>query len=120
MKRNEELLEETIKAIIHSNHKPEDIIFIGSEVSGHSCTWEEFKALCENHPESKVIDEFPWDLIIVFSDGIKMDRANLDRGDADYWRYQMPFVKPDELKPITKLISDPHRNLEQLHYTEKN
>ena len=33
------LLEETQEAIIDSGHTVKDIIFIGSKVSGHSCTW---------------------------------------------------------------------------------
>lgn len=36
------LLEETTLEIKLSGHKPEDIVFIGSEVSDHSCSWEEF------------------------------------------------------------------------------
>lgn len=36
-------LEETEWDIKSVNKKPEDIIFIGSLESGHSCTWNEFK-----------------------------------------------------------------------------
>jgi len=36
------LLEETKEAIKGSGHKVKDILFIGSEETGHNCTWKEF------------------------------------------------------------------------------
>ena len=41
------LLAETINAIHGSGHYIKDIVFIGSEQSGHRCTWKRFKELAD-------------------------------------------------------------------------
>jgi len=96
------LLEETIDDIKRSGHKIKDIIFIGSEDSGHSCTWKEYKKLANiEYNEGYGGAEIATDLIIVFSDGFKMERGEYD--GSEWWRYSTPFKMPKKTFPITKL-----------------
>lgn len=62
-------LEITKAAIADSWHTPNDIIFIGSLVSGHSCTWNEFCDLADFDYDSVAID-----LRIVFKDNTYLYR----------------------------------------------
>ena len=41
------LLRETREVLADWKRDPEDIIFIGSETSGHHCTWTEFEVLAD-------------------------------------------------------------------------
>lgn len=41
------LLKETLEDIKHSGHEIADIVFIGSQNSGYSCTWLEFEKLAD-------------------------------------------------------------------------
>lgn len=43
------LLKETLEAIAESGHTPDDIIFIGSLKSGHSCAWNVFCILANQN-----------------------------------------------------------------------
>ena len=71
------LLAETLVAIKSSGHTQKDIIFIGSEETGHQCTFKEFKVLAdEEYDPSFGSAEVCTDLIIVFSDGSKMAIEN--------------------------------------------
>lgn len=112
----EKFLDVTIKHIKRSGHTPEDIIFIGSERSGYQCTWDEFQKLCEQQEGNlnAFYDVAP-DLIIVFKDGIKMQRCDYERGDEDDWDYQMPFVMPNEKKVMTHLFTKFADTLKELH-----
>ena len=99
------LLEETLDCIENSGHTPEDILFIGSEESGHSCSWEEFKKLADEEYDSGFgAAEVACDLIIVFKDGQRMWRGEYD--GSEWWDYSVPTTIPKETKPITKLIGD--------------
>jgi len=96
------LLEETIDDIKISGHTPEDIVFIGSEDTGHRCTWAEFQTLANiKYDAGFGAQEVASDLIIVFSDGARMERSEYD--GSENWRYSKPFTMPTESHPITHL-----------------
>ena len=98
------LLEETIEAIESSGHTNTDIIFIGSESSGHSCSWEEFKTLADKEYDSGYGgNEVAYDLIIAFSDGSTMWRDEYD--GSEWWDYSKPFVNPKTTSKIITLFS---------------
>jgi hypothetical protein len=99
------LLNETKEAIKRSGHTIKNIIFIGSEGSGHSCTWEEFRDLANVEYDSgyggqKVAS----DLIFVFEDGQKMWRGEYD--GSEWWEFGSPFVMPENKLPIKSLFAD--------------
>lgn len=97
------LLQETLEDIKDSGHTLQDVIFIGSEESGHSCTWEEFEKLADrDYYAGHGAQEVATDLIIVFSDGAKMWRGEYD--GAEWWCYSSPFVQPAVTKPIANLF----------------
>jgi hypothetical protein len=99
------LLQETIEDIIRSGHKIEDIVFIGSESSGHSCTWREYGILANNdYDDGFCAQKVASDLIIVFSDGAKMWRYEYD--GSERWEYSSPFKMPDGAKQIRKLFAN--------------
>lgn len=99
------LLNETIEAIRGSGHTPEDIIFIGSEESGHSCTWEEFQALADiEYSHGFGAARVATDLVIVFSDGQKLWRGEYD--GSEWWEFSAPFVMPKATKPIVRLTAN--------------
>lgn len=99
------LLRETIEEISKSGHKPEEIIFIGSEETGHSCTWEEFKLLSDFEYGTRCeAEESARDLIIVFSDGMKMWRGACE--GSQWWEYSTPFKRPKEIKQINSIFTD--------------
>jgi len=99
------LLQETHDAIKTSGHSVGDIAFIGSEKSGHRCSWSEFELLADQDYDcgfggQKVAS----DLVIVFSDGTKMWRGEYD--GSEWWDYSAPFVEPSESRPIQKLFAE--------------
>jgi hypothetical protein len=97
------LLQETIEDIIRSGHKTEDIIFIGSESSGYSCTWREYEILANHdYDDGFGAQKVASDLIIVFADGAKMWRSEYD--GSENWEYVSPFKMPDKTKQIKKLF----------------
>jgi len=99
------LLSETREAIANSGHTPDDIMFIGSRVSGHRCTWEEFEGLADfNYDSSYGSSKIATDLIIAFRDGATMWRGEYD--GSEWWEYSTPFVIPDESHPIRSLGGD--------------
>lgn len=107
------LLSETIKAIKNSGHTPDDIIFIGSERSGHQCTWEEYLCLADCFYDSDFgAQEVARGLIIVFSDGQKMWRS--EYGGSEWWSYSKPFVPPSESRPIIALVHGSWSNLAEI------
>lgn len=97
------LLQETKTDIADSGHEPQDIIFIGSESSGRSCTWDEFQILANHEYDSGFgAQEVAADLVIVFADGQKMWRNEYDGSEC--WAFSKPFVMPENLHPITNLF----------------
>ena len=108
------LLEETLEAIKNSGHKSKDIIFIGSEDSGHKCTWNEYKKISNvNYDDGFGASEVATDLIIVFSDGSKMWRGEYD--GSEWWEYSTPFVMPKEFKKISTLIKPMWNTLKEMN-----
>jgi hypothetical protein len=97
------LLQETIEFILQIGKETKDIIFIGSENSGHSCTWAEYEILADQEYDNGFgAQEVARDLIIVFSDGSKMWRNEYD--GSEWWAHFPPFKVPTEAKPIKKLF----------------
>lgn len=110
------LLAETKESIKYTGHTSDDIIFIGSEKSGYSCTWDEFCVLADKEYDNGYgSSEVATDLIIVFSDGQKMWRGEYD--GAEWWECSSPFVKPKALKPIKSLFTNSigWDELEEIH-----
>ena len=95
-------LEETAEAIREAGLATDDIIFIGSEDTGHQCTWDEFCVLADFEYE----DEFSLraiaeDLVIVFKEGEKMRRVTCE--GCEWWEVLWPFHRPEENLPIKHL-----------------
>jgi hypothetical protein len=103
------LLKETIEDIRQSGHTPKDIVFIGSEVTGHRCCWTEFQTLANVEYDAGFgAQEVASDLIIVFFDGAKMWRREYDGSES--WAYSRPFKMPTESHPIKHLtVAGYHR-----------
>jgi hypothetical protein len=97
------LLKETLNDIKESGNTIEDIVFIGSEDSGHSCTWDEFVILADHEYDSGYgAQEVADDLIIVFKNGSKMWRHEYD--GSEWWQYSKPFTRPENKLPIKHLF----------------
>ncbi|EMI5828493.1 TPA: hypothetical protein ACH1LG_004738 [Salmonella enterica] len=95
-------LKETEEAIADSGHVPEDIIFIGSRTTGHSCTWDEFQTIADFEYDSGYGgQEVVSDIEIVFNDGQSMHRGEYD--GSEWWEYSCPFEMPQTLHPIQHL-----------------
>lgn len=108
------LLRETLNYIKLSNHEATDIIFIGSEQSGHSCTWEEFTDIGDiNYDCGFGSQEIATDLIIVFSDGTKMWRDEYD--GSERWEYSTLFKSPEDQKPIKCLVGTLWKTLSEVN-----
>lgn len=103
------LLSETIQAIAESCHTPEQIIFIGSEISGHRCTWEEFQILANREYDNGYGyggQKVARDLVVVFIDGSKLEREGYD--GSEWWRFSEPFEMPPDAKQISDLFACGH------------
>jgi hypothetical protein len=97
------LLQETKDAIETSGHKETDIVFIGSEKSGHQCTWDEFCKIANVEYYSGFgAAEVAKDLIVVFGDGQKLWRDEYD--GSEWWNYSTPFQRPEKALPIRSVI----------------
>jgi len=100
------LLLETKDAIRNSGHTIENIRFIGSEQSGHCCTWDEFRKLADiEYDHSYGYLKVAIDLVIVFDDGSSMWRNEYD--GLEWWEFAKPFIQPDQQKPIFNLAVSP-------------
>lgn len=99
------LLKETTDAIADSGHDPADIVFIGSEESGHRCTWEEFTVLADREYDSGFGGaEVNTKLVIRFSDGQSMWRGEYDGNE--WWEYSTPApAEVPPAKPIKTLFT---------------
>lgn len=97
------LLKETVESITESGHTPEDVVFIGSEASGHECTWEQFQRLADvDYDAGFGAQKVASDLVIVFRDGQSMNRSEYDGSEC--WNVMAPFKRPKKSLPITRLI----------------
>ena len=107
-------LQETREAITDSGHTPEQIRFIGSEDSGHQCSWDEFCTLADFKYDSgcgKV--EIAPDLIFVFQDGQRLWRGEYD--GSEWWEYSTVFIMPEKALPIFRLHGQWPKNLAMLN-----
>ena len=114
------LLKETKEAIASSGHTEADIVFIGSESSGHQCTWAEFCVLADVDYDSGFgAAQVAQDLIVVFSDGQKLWRGEYD--GSEWWEHSTPFKRPEATLPISTLLCPPERvgwvDLAECHVT---
>lgn len=97
-------LEETGCKLEDSDYSPEDIAFIGSEISGHSCTWSEFTVLANaEYDEGFGAPKVAEDLVIVFKDGAQLKREEYD--GSEWWELHKPFNQPAHTKPIQSLFA---------------
>lgn len=107
-RRGTNLLTETEMAISEAGHTIDEIVFIGSLDSGHSCTWDEFCQLADVEYDSGFgAQEVARDLVIVFGDGSKMWREEYDGSEG--WGFDPPREIPTERKPIERLIVAPRQ-----------
>lgn len=98
------LLNSTKEAIIASGHMPSQIIFIGSESTGHRCTWDEFTQLANrNIPDRHGGPFVAVDLVIVFEDGKTLWRH--DEEGKDEWIFEKPFNMPKQTHAISTLFT---------------
>jgi hypothetical protein len=103
------LLVETQLAIRNSGHTPGDIVFIGSEASGYCCTWERFQVLADREYDSGPgAMQVANDLVIVFSDGMKMWRNAYD--GSEWWECEKPFRTPEADLKILDLFAPVRRS----------
>ena len=97
------LLNETVGVMKGNGLKHEDIIFIGSEDSGYSCSWKEFTDLANVDFDAGFgSQQVATDLVIVFKDGSRLYRSEYD--GAESWEYVSVFRMPSVMKPIKSLI----------------
>lgn len=97
------LLKETKEVIEGSKHKAEDIVFIGSVVSGYSCTWEEFQVLADYKYDGGYGGQYvARDLVIIFSDGTHLERGEYD--GSEWWEYRETLKIPKKQKKIKSLF----------------
>jgi len=95
-------LQETTQAITDSRHAIDDVIFIGSEETGHQCSWSEFVELANfDYDEGFGAQKIASDLILVFSDGTRAWRYEYDGSEG--WLFSKPFTPPKEVKKIKRL-----------------
>lgn len=92
-------LKETTKAIQESEHKIEDVMFIGSSDGEYRMSWDKFKEKAnfwydEGYGSSKIAT----DLIVYFNDDTYMTRGEYD--GLEWWEYPVrkTFKKDDNYK----------------------
>jgi hypothetical protein len=96
------LLAETIESITYSGHTADDVVFIGSRLSGHTCTWDQFRDLADvEYDNGYGAPEVASDLEIAFRDGGRLRRREHD--GAEGWEYVPAFVAPAGGESITRL-----------------
>ena len=108
-------LDETIEYIKQIEHTTDEIIFIGSEQSGHSCEWGEFTEIANlDYHDGYRAQEIATDLIIVFKDGSKMCRD--ENGGLECWKHSTPFKMPENKKNLLKVMGGGvWESLEEIH-----
>ena len=109
------LLKDTKEFIEMLGYTPEDIIFIGSEQSGHSCSWDEYLLIANiDYKSGFGSQKIAHDLIIVFSDKSKLWRNDYD--GSEWWEYSDTFKMPKKLKKLVAVTNDDMRqSLEEIH-----
>lgn len=115
------LLQETIQAIEKSGHTIDDIIFIGSLTSGHSCTWDEFKTLADiEYDAGYGAQEVASDLVICFGDGNRLWRREYDGSEKWDFFVQKLIPKREDRKPISRLTVNGTRFIGWVELNELN
>lgn len=77
-------LDETKDAIKETNHRIEDIMFIGSKDGKYRINWEKFKTISDfNYDNGCGSAEIPDNLIIYFKDGTYLFRNEYD--GSEWW-----------------------------------
>ena len=112
------LLKETVYQIENRGHTVQDIIFIGSEISGYQCTWDEYKILANfDYDNGYGGQEVATDLMIAFNDGSTLRRDEYD--GAEWWDYVEPFKMPTENHKILTLKNNFYNDsLKSIHENE--
>ena len=101
------LYKETKELIDALHQNVDDIIFIGSEDSGHSCTWDEFTTLADFEYDSGYgSQKVAKDLVIVFRDMTMLYREEYD--GSEWWGARQPFLMPKDRLPIQTLGGNGH------------
>jgi hypothetical protein len=96
------LLKETQEVMSDNNKTSRDIIFIGSERSGYSCSWEEYIVLANIEYDSGYGGaEIASDLILVFNDGSRLYRGEYD--GSEWWDFMAIFKAPEEKHTIKRV-----------------
>ena len=92
-------LKETTEAIKESEHKIEDVMFIGSSNGKYRMSWDKFKERAnflydKGYGSSKIAT----DLIVYFNDNTYMTRGEYD--GSEWWEYPVKkiFKKDDNYK----------------------
>lgn len=94
------LLQETIELMDEFNKSERGILFIGSSITNHACTWEEFKILADReYDETSGEQRVCWDLIIVFKDHSWFSRVEPYYGSIERWKFnKTPSLKENPQK----------------------
>ena len=101
------LYEETLRAINRNNKDIDDIIFIGSEITGHYLVgiWDTFSKISKFEYDSGFgSQKIASDLIIVFNDLSRLVRDDYD--GAESWEFIRAFKMPKTLIPVDKLTTE--------------
>ena len=99
------LLKDTKEFIEMLGYTPEDIIFIGSEQSGHSCSWDEYLLIANiDYKSGFGSQKIAHDLIIVFSDKSKLWRNDYD--GSEWWEYLATFKMTPSSASVTCIWQD--------------
>ena len=105
-------LTETQTTLACAGQTEADILFIGSEESGHECSWPEFQTLAnfdyDNGFGSHIVAE---DLIIVCKNGCILRRREYD--GSEWWEVLKPFVAP-KTKLVIHTLKGPHNCLAEI------
>lgn len=99
------LLKETRQLMSHHGVGPEDVTFIGSLASGHSCSWEQFTRLADvSYDDGFGAAEVATDLVILFRDGSWLTRGEYD--GSEWWNFHRTPQVPTETRPVAMLVGD--------------
>lgn len=101
---------ETIEAMTTNLKTADDVIYIGSQKTGHQCTWTEFTHLADDvYAESMVKHQVVKDIVIVFNDYSYLKRDVDTKILRERWVF-VPSPKPvAEKLPIVSLFTNAWR-----------
>ena len=103
------LLRETLSVILSNNQHPNNIAFIGSLKTGHSCTWEEFCILANTeYDDGYGSANVCTDLTIVFSNNDTMTREEYD--GSEWWKFNLVPSIPENQFQLNNLFIGNYRD----------